>query len=421
MRIARADGACYATLMREPVARAGGVRRIALFTNKMDAGGVQRAIVSLAREFVRRGHTVELLLARARGEMLAELPREVHVRELKARWPLAVRPLFALPGDARKLAPGFIATTMPRAVRSIAPLTEYLRSDAPDAMLATPMTCALAALWAAHLAQSPVRIVAREANTLSQQIAQRRQLYRAQLPALAREWYPRAAGIVAVSNGVADDLAQLTGLPRARISTIYNPLDVPRIRALAAQPVQEPWLQDASGPPVILAAGRLMPAKDFAMLLRAFALVRARRTARLVILGRGPERLRLAWLARRLGIANDVRLAGFAPNPFAHMARARVFALSSRYEGLANVLREALACGCTIVATDCPSGSAEVLRNGALGRLVPVGDAQAMASALLAALDEAPTAEAVGARIESVSHGDPASAYLELLCPSDGH
>jgi glycosyltransferase involved in cell wall biosynthesis len=156
------------------------------------------------------------------------------------------------------------------------------------------------------------------------------------------------------------------------------------------------------------------------MLLRAFALVRAQRAARLVILGRGPERLRLAWQARRLGIAADVRFAGYVENPFAHMARARVFALSSRYEGLANVLRESLACGCSIVATDCPSGSAEVLRNGALGRLVPVGDAQAMASALLAALDEPVSQEAVRARIESVSGGDPASLYLELLLASRG-
>jgi glycosyltransferase involved in cell wall biosynthesis len=406
--------------MREPDARAGGGRRIALFTNKMDAGGVQRALVSLAREFVARGFAVDLLLARARGEMLAQLPREVRVRELSARWPLAVRPLLGLPGDAQQLAPGFIATTLPRALRSLGPLAEYLRAEPPAALLATPMTCALTALWAAHLSQSRVRIVAREANTLSQQIAQRRLLYTRRLPALAREWYPRAAGIVAVSDGVAHDLAQLTGLARERIATIQNPLDVARIRALAAAAPAEPWLRDASGPPVILAAGRLVPAKDFSMLLRAFALVRARREARLVILGRGPERLRLAWLARRLGVARDVRLAGYAENPFSYMARARVFALSSRHEGLANVLREALACGCPVVATDCPSGSAEALRDGALGRLVPVGDPRAMAEALLAALAEAATPEATRARIDSVSGGDSAGRYLELLLPACG-
>jgi glycosyltransferase involved in cell wall biosynthesis len=404
--------------MREPVARAGGAaRRVALFTAKMDAGGVQRAIVSLARDFVARGVEVELLLSRARGEMLAELPREVRVRELAARWPLAARALYDVPGDARKLAPSFVATGMPRAVRSLAPLADHLRREAPDALLATPMPCALVALWAAALAGSPVRIVAREANTLSQQIAQRSQLFTRHLPALAHAWYPRAAGIVTVSEGVADDLSRSAAIPRERIVTIHNPLDVARIRALAAEQPTLPWLRDAAGPPVIAAAGRLVHAKDFATLIRAFARVRARRAARLVILGRGPERLRLALLARRLGVARDVQLAGYVANPFAVMARARVFALSSRYEGLANVLREALACGANVVATDCPSGSAEVLRNGALGRLVPVGDAGALADALLAALDETLSPEAVRARIDSVSGGDAASRYLELLLP----
>jgi glycosyltransferase involved in cell wall biosynthesis len=401
--------------MRKAAAGSDGPRRIALFTNKMDAGGVQRAIVALARELVARGHEVELLLARGGGEMLAQLPPAVSVRVLAARWPLAVRPLLRLPGEARRLAPSFLATAQPRAIRSLGPLAELLRRHPPRALLATPMTCALTALWAAHLAQSDVRIVAREANTLSEQIARRRLLFVRHLPALARAWYPRAAGIVAVSDGVADDLARLCGLPRERIATIHNPLDVAHIRQLAAEEPEEPWLREATGPPVILAAGRLMPAKDFTMLLRAFALVRAQREARLVILGRGPERLRLLWLARRLGIARDVRLPGYSPNPFAHMARARVFALSSRYEGLANVLREALACGCSVVATDCPSGSAEVLRGGELGRLVPVGDARAMADALLAALAETPSPETIRARVESVSGGDPAARYLELL------
>jgi glycosyltransferase involved in cell wall biosynthesis len=405
--------------MREPDAGASGARRVALFTAKMDAGGVQRAIVALARELVARGHAVELLLARARGEMLAQLPPSVRVRELAAGWPFAARALFDVPGDARKLAPSFVATGMPRAVRSLAPLAAYLRREPPAALLATPMPCALVALWAAQLAQSPVRIVAREANTLSQQIAQRSLLFTKHLPSLAHDWYPRAAGIVAVSHGVADDLARSAAIPRERIVTIHNPLDVAGIRALAAEEPALPWLRDASGPPVVAAAGRLVPAKDFATLIRAFALVRARRAARLVVLGRGPEWPRLALLARRLGVARDVAFAGFVANPFAVMARARVFALSSRYEGLANVLREALACGANVVATDCPSGSAEVLRNGALGRLVPVGDARALADALLAALGETLSAEAVQARIDSVSGGDEAARYLELLLPPE--
>ncbi len=398
-----------------PAAGTGASRRIALFTNTFDAGGIQRALVSLAREFVQRGHRVELLLARKSGEMLAELPSEVSVRRVAGLWPLAVRPLLAVPGRARKLAPIWLATRMPRAIRSLGPLARYLREEPPDALLATPMTAALVALWAAHRAQSPVRIVAREANTLSQQIPHRRQLFGPHLPALAAEWYPRASGIVTVSDGVADDLARLTGLPRERLTTIHNPIDVERIRKLAEQTPPEPWLTDPSAPPVILGAGRLMAAKDFSTLLRAFARVRGQRPARLVILGRGPQRLRLLALARELGVAADVRMPGHVANPFAYMARARAFALSSLYEGLANVLREALVCGCPIVATDCPSGSAEVLRNGALGRLVPVSDAAALAAAICATLDEPNSPAAIRARLESVAREDSAGRYLALL------
>jgi glycosyltransferase involved in cell wall biosynthesis len=389
--------------------------RIALFTNKMQAGGIQRAVAGLAREFTARGHDVTLLLARAGGEMLRELPGSVRVRELAAPWPLAVRPLLVLPGEPRKLAPIWLATRQPRAIASLAPLARLLRDEPPDALLATPMTCALVALWAAQLSHSPVRIVTREANTLSHQLAERWLPYAGRLPALARAWYPRAAGVVAVSEGVADDLARLAALPRDRVVTIHNPLDVARIRSLAAEAPPEPWLADPGAAPVILGVGRLTAAKDFVTLVRAFARLRAQRDARLVILGDGPQRLRLALEARRLGVARDVKLAGFAANPFAYMARARVFALSSRYEGMANVLREALACGATIVATDCPSGSAEALQHGALGRLVPVGDPEAMARALLAALDEPHSEDALRARVASVSGGDGAGRYLELL------
>ena len=140
-------------------------------------------------------------------------------------------------------------------------------------------------------------------------------LFTKHLPALARAWYPRAAGIVAVSDGVADDLAHTAGIPRERIATIHNPLDVARIRALAAEAPPEPWLESEGAAPVILGVGRLTAAKDFVTLLRAFARVRAERDARLVILGDGPQRLRLALEARRL----EARAAR-APHPSARGA-----------------------------------------------------------------------------------------------------
>jgi glycosyltransferase involved in cell wall biosynthesis len=391
--------------------------RIALFTTKMEGGGIQRVLATLARAFLARGIAVDVLLVSRRGELLGELPREARVLEMRSAWPIAAGALLALPG-ARRVAWGWLATLRPRPAESVAPLARYLARERPDALLASPMSASLAALWAAHRAHSSVRVVAREANTLSRQIAQRSEWYHARLPALAREWYPRAASVIAVSRGVADDLARLAGLPRERIAVIHSPVDAEAIRARAAEAAPDDWLAPGQ-PPVVLGVGRLAPAKDFATLLRAFALLRAQRPARLILLGEGPERTRLAVLARQLGVAQDVRLRGFEPNPFAFMARAGVLASSSRYEGLANVLREALVCRCPVVATDCPSGSAEALGDGALGQLVPVGDSRALAAALAQTLAAPPSREERERRARLVATEDGVERYLRVLLGRD--
>jgi len=384
----------------------------------MEAGGIQRVFATLARAFVERGFDVDVVLVSKRGELLGELPPEARVLSVGAAWPLAARPLLALPGAARSVAWRWLATLRPRPAESVGPLARYFAEAKPAALLASPTSASLAALWASHVARSDVRVVAREANTLSRQIAERGEWYHAQLPALAREWYPRAAGVIAVSDGVADDFAWLASFPRERITTIHSPVDAARLRELAAQQPDEPWLA-AGEPPVVLGVGRLVPAKSFATLIRAFALLRAQRSARLLLLGEGPERAQLQALARELGVERDVRLRGYEANPFAFMARAAALASSSIHEGLANVLREALACGCPVVATDCPSGSAEALGNGALGRLVPVGDARTLADALADAIACPPSREERARRAAFVTADAGAARYLEVMLGSD--
>jgi glycosyltransferase involved in cell wall biosynthesis len=404
--------------MRRDRATVGGdpaAPRIALFTSKMEPGGIQRMFATLACALIERGISVDVLLTRVGGEMLSELPAEAHVVELRAPWPTAARPLLSLTPRVRRLAGVWLATRRPRPVRSVTPLMRYLAERSPTALLASPTSAALTALWAKELSKSPVRVVAREANTLSQQLLNHRELYRRHLPGLAAEWYPRAAGIVAVSHGVAEDFARVTSVPRELIKIIHNPVGVPRIRALAEQVPDEPWLSAPDSPPVVLGVGRLVPAKDFATLLHAFALLRRRLHARLLLLGEGPERENLLALAKAFGIEADVKLVGHVANPFSYMARARVLASSSRYEGLANVLREALACGCPVIATDCPHGSADALENGALGRLVPIGDPGALADALEATI-RSPRARA-GEELPTsrLPHDRAVDAYLELL------
>jgi glycosyltransferase involved in cell wall biosynthesis len=264
-----------------------------------------------------------------------------------------------------------------------------------------------------------VRVAISERNTLSVRAAQASARRWRVMPEIARRWYPRADAILAVSHGVAVDLAATLGLARERIAVTGNPVVTPDLQARARERLDHPWLRPGE-PPVVLGVGKLKPQKGFDVLVDAFARARAKRPLRLVILGQGPERARLLDRARRLAVAEDVALPGFVANPFAWMARCGVFALSSRFEGLPGVLIQALACGCPVVSTDCPSGPAEILEPGAVAPRVPVGDAVALGDALLRALDApASDRDARLARAAEYSVEQVAPRYLDaLLAPA---
>ena len=335
------------------------------------------------------------------------------------------RALAADPGGLRDLLrPVLLAWQPPHRLRSLPKLIDYLQSARPDALFSALPTPNLLAVWARRVAGVPTRIVISERDTLSTAIGGARKWRRRYLPPLLKRTYLMADGIVAVSNGVADDLAARTGIPRARITTIYNPVVDSELIARARQPLDHPWFAPGE-PPVVLGVGRLHPQKDFATLIRAFARLRAERPARLVILGAGSSGdaayvAGLKALPARLGVAKDVDLPGFAPNPLAYMSRAAAFALSSVHEGLGIVLIEALACGTPVVSTDCPSGPREILGDGRFGGLVPVGDEAAMAAALRAALDDPPPAELLRSRAGMFTVERAVDRYLELMFPGDG-
>jgi glycosyltransferase involved in cell wall biosynthesis len=364
---------------------------LALLLPSLAGGGVARVALNLAESLLRRGHRVDLVLCRGEGPYRDRLPAGLRRIVLGRGMPLAARglALAASPESWRELArPVLLPLRGAPALASLGGLVRYLRRDRPDALIAAKTHTNLAAVWARRLADVPTRLLVSQHSMLSQEIASpegRKWRWRHAARLIGRT-YPFADAIVAVSDAVAHDLAGAAGLPRERIATVHNPVDARAIAERLREPLGHPWFA-AGAPPVVLAAGRLRRSKDFPTLLRAFAEVRRARAARLVVLGEGPERAALAAEARRLGVTEDVGLPGFVGNPFAYMARAGVFVLSSRYEALGNVLVEALACGCPVVATECPGGVGEILAGGEYGRLVPVGDPVALAGAILAALD----------------------------------
>lgn len=403
------------------MSRARGAR-IALFMHGLQGGGAERVVLDLADLFRRAGHHAQVVVGTRRGEYADDVPEGIEVYEVGSRPVLGrLQALAADPGGFAALArPVLFAPRTSTTVGYLPGLTAYLRRERPDALLSVLSYGNLVAIWARRLAGVPTRIVVSERNTLSQSHVatkkRQRRWRQRHLPALIARTYPFADAITTVSEGVADDLAEATGLPRESLVTVYNPVVTERLSERAGEPLDHPWFRPGE-PPVVLGVGRLRPQKDFETLLRAFASLRERRAARLVILGEGPARSKLEGLARELGISEHFALPGFVRNPFAYMARAGVFVLSSKFEGLPGALIQAMACGCSVVSTDCPSGPREILEAGRHGELVAVGDPKSLASAIERAL-LAPTApERLRERARIFSSERVAQAYLDLLLP----
>lgn len=333
--------------------------RIALFVASLRGGGAERIMVNLARGFAERGLEVDLVLPQVEGPYLKEVPANVRIVDLKA---------------ARVLL------SLPRLIR-------YLRMERPTALISAVNHANVVALWAKRLAGVPTRVVVTVHNTLSSSTQNAWNRRQRALPQMMKLFFPWADAVVAVSEGVAKDLVETTGFSRRNIRVIYNPVVTPELLRLAQEPVDHPWFAPEQ-PPVVLGIGRLAAQKDFPNLLRAFALVCQQHPARLMILGEGRERPQLEALVKQLHLENSVSLPGFVKNPYAMLKCSSAFVLSSLWEGLPTVLIEALALGVPIVSTDCKSGPSEILEGGRYGRLVPAGDAPALAAAIIAALAE---------------------------------
>ena len=326
---------------------------VALVTSSMEGGGAQRAVAKLATGLARRGHAVDLVLAHARGPYLAEIPPEVRVVDL----------------DVRRLA------------TAVLPLARYLRSERPRAVLSVLDYVNVVCVAARELARSDVRLVVSERNTLSVAVANTTRRRTRLLPTLVRWAYPRADAVVAVSEGVADDLVSGFGLAPSSVHVLNNPVVTPEVTQMRSRPPAHPWLRDPSLR-VVLAVGRLVAQKDHATLVDAFARAGLGPDVRLVVLGEGPLRPELEAAVAKHGLTGVVDLPGFVDNPYAEMAAADLFVLPSRWEGSPGVLIEAMSCGVPVVATDCPSGPRQILDGGRYGRLVSVADVDGLAQAL---------------------------------------
>lgn len=332
------------------------MKRLAVLISFSGDGGVERMVTNLCAEFAQHVQ-VDLLALRAEGRHASRIPPQVKLIQLKAR----------------------------HSWTSVGEIADYLRTARPDALLVAKDRAGRAAIRARQRAGATMPLWIRLGTNLSAALERKSAFNRWLRVMPMRRLYPRADGVIAVSEGVRRDTATVTGLPLERIVVIRNPVITPALAQQAAQAAPHPWLADKLVP-VVIGMGRLTRQKDFPTLLRAFAAIQQQRPSRLILLGEGGERAALAALAAQLGITEHLSFAGFQKNPYAWLARADLFVLSSAWEGSPNALTEALALGVPSVSTRCPSGPDELLADGRYGPLVAVGDHAALAQAMLATL-----------------------------------
>lgn len=376
-----------ANTMADPIENQLTSQRVSIYIPSFGTGGVERMLVNLALGLTQLGIDVDFILNTLDAPYLDGLPEKVTVRPLGT-------------SDSGK---------------QLNWLVSYLKERQPSVLISAKTADDEIAMRARELCNSRTRIFLRPGTNLSERM--RGQRYR-----FMKNWRDRrrlrklflaADGIVTVSQGVADDVMRISGIPGDKVSVIPNPTVTPKIRELAREEAPHRWLTQQT--PVLIGIGRFSRAKDFSVLIQAFALVLQKQKCRLIILGDGNRAEKLRRLAKSLGIEDAVDFPGFCSNPYAYLARASLFVLSSRREGSPNALIEALALGVPVVATDCNSGPAEILEQGKYGPLVPVGDPVRLADAMIRVLNNPPEASFLKQATREYDYEISARRYLQAF------
>ena len=370
---------------------------IALLVYDLRGSGVVRNALRIAAAASDAGLRISLWPIRCQGELLGAVPANLPIRPIRNRSSHLQRDLDSL--------------------AAVPALARAIDRDRPDVLVSGGNHTHLHAALALRRARAgpAIRFVGRASNAVVSAGASGK-LGRAAIYGFERFQYRAMDRIVAVSDELAKALAETFGIDPGRIATVPNGVDVRQVQSAASLPFAHPFFAPGA-PPVVLGIGRYSHQKNFEGLLHAFALAREQRPMRLMILGSGGawRENRLRRLARRLQIDGDFALEGFVPNPFLYLARAGLFVLNSRWEGASNVLLEALACGCPIVAARAPTGIVEVMRDGEVGPLVTVGDDRALAAAMIERLEQPRAAEALRLRAADYDLDRTLAAYVDML------
>lgn len=334
--------------------------KISILTHDISGGAFTNLCIALVRGFQELGVDCQLVLLYASDVELAKYA-DIPIVTLNVK-----RTTFSLPATIR-----------------------YLKEYQPDVLLPMPWYFNIVAVWAKYLSGVQTKVILGEHNIISLEasVEHRDKLHLRFLPILMRYTYPHGDALVGVSKDTITDLVETLKIAAdIPMQVILNPIDPDRVQRLAQAPTDHHWF-DNPEIPIIVTAARLAKQKQLDGLLRAFAQVVKVKPARLLILGEGPLRGELEQLCQELGIADSVTMPGYESNPYRYMAKADLFVLASAWEGCPIALQEAMAAGAAVVVTDAPGGMKDVVESGKYGRMVPTGDAAALATEILYLLD----------------------------------
>ena len=360
--------------------------RLAFFLATSGHSGVDRVMKNLMKELAHRDIKVDLLRIKNHGPYMESSSKNVNIIEL---------------GTSHVNS-------------SLLKLIRYMKKYQPYAILSDKDRVNRVVLLAVRIAGVPTKVFVRTGTTVSVHLKQR---------SLSEKWfqylsfnylYQWADAVIVPSHGAAEDLFKISGLSRDQIRVLHSPVVSQELYNSANENIDHSWFSDDQTP-IILGVGELSDRKDFSTLIKAFALVRRERPCKLVILGEGRKRDDLIQLSADLKVEEDVWLPGFIQNPYPYMKQADLFVLTSNCEGSPVVLIEALSLGVPSVSTDCPSGPREILQDGRVGSLVPVGDVDALSKAMIHTIENPLPKEILMSAIKPYEVSYATEKYLSVL------
>ena len=363
--------------------------KICFFFHRFDDGGAEKTTICLANELAERGHDVSILVRYDYGPVRERVSKAVKILDMH------------LPENGKLI----------KNIRNVNFLRKLINTGQYDVLVAVLSEMGQVAAVAHAFSNRKTPLICVLHSTVSQE----NYSFKAVRYRLLKFFDKQYDAVVAVSKAVEKDYNDLCQPKEKHTLTIYNPVVNQELKACALEDPDHPWLKPGRDFYTLILAGRLMPEKNHALMLKALKLVRQEADVRLILLGEGELKESLRRQCKDLEIAEWVDFHGYVKNPYCFMKACDAVVISSLYEGLPTVLIEALACGCRIVSVDCPSGPDEILEHGKYGILVETENAEALKEGILMGLKQQPDVDALEERAEDFSVEKAVKKYEQLF------